>query len=68
MSAVKNVEQWCTVWEQALLSALLITEIIIIIIIIMMMIMITTTTTTTNANSLFTIITKNIYKNYDKFL
>ena len=59
MSAVKNVELWCTVWEQALLSALLITEIIIIIIII---IIITTTTTTTNANSLFTIITKNIYK------
>ena len=61
MSAVKNVEQWCTVWEQALLSALLITEIIIIIIIIII-IVITTTTTTSNANSLFTIITKNIYK------
>ena len=61
MSAVKNVEQWCTVWEQALLSALLITEIIIIIIIIIV-ITTTTTTTTSNANSLFTIITKNIYK------
>ena len=60
MSAVKNVEQWCTVWEQALLSALLITEIIIIIIIIITTT--TTTTTTTNANSLFTIITKNIYQ------
>ena len=63
MSAVKNVEQWCTVWEQALLSALLITEIIIIIIIMIIVITTTTTTTTTsNANSLFTIITKNIYK------
>ena len=61
MSAVKNVELWCTVWEQALLLALLITEIIIIIIIIITTTT-TTTTTTTNANSLFTIITKNIYQ------
>ena len=63
MSAVKNVELWCTVWEQALLLALLITEIIIIIIIIIIITTTTTTTTTTtNANSLFTIITKNIYQ------
>ena len=62
MSAVKNVELWCTVWEQALLLALLITEIIIIIIIIIITTTTTTTTTTTNANSLFTIITKNIYQ------
>ena len=34
MSAERNVEQSCSVWEQALYSALLITEFIIIIVII----------------------------------
>ena len=47
MSAERNVEQSRTVWEQALPSALFITEIIriIIIIIIIIVIMIITTTT-----------------------
>ena len=51
MSAERNVEQSCSVWEQALLSALFITElimimiiIIIVIIIIIIIIIITTTT------------------------
>ena len=50
MSAERNVEQSCSVWEQALLSALFITElimimiIIIIVIIIIIIIIITTTT------------------------
>ena len=42
MSAERNVEQSCTVWEQALESALFINELIIIIIIIII-ILITTT-------------------------
>ena len=44
MSAERNVEQSCSVWEQALLSALFITELIMIIIIIIIIIIITTTT------------------------
>ena len=51
MSAERNVEQSCSLWEQALLSALFITEIfmiiiVIIIIIIMIIIIIIITTTT----------------------
>ena len=42
MSAKRNVEQSCTVWEQALESALFINEFIIIIIIIIIIILITT--------------------------
>ena len=44
MSAERNVEQSRTVWEQALPSALFVTEIIIIIIIIIIIMIITTTT------------------------
>ena len=48
MSAERNVEQSCSVWEQALLSALFITELIMMmmITIIIIIIIITTTTTT----------------------
>ena len=38
MSAERNVEQTCTAWEQALYSALFITEFIIIIVIIIIII------------------------------
>ena len=46
MSAERNVEQSRTVWEQALPSALFITEIIIIIIIIIIIVIMIITTTT----------------------
>ena len=42
MSAKENVEQWCTVWEQALLSAFFMTEIIIIMMIMIIIIIIIT--------------------------
>ena len=47
MSAERNVEQSCSVWEQALLSALFITELIMIMIIIIIIIKIIIITTTT---------------------
>ena len=47
MSAERNVEQSCTVWEQALESALFINEFIIIIIIIIIITIIIILITTT---------------------